>query len=62
MDDDEIRVTFDQATRGKMSPQAAVGPGNWPDEDGRQTKHRRGSRRGRGKDSTARTHRDGSRR
>lgn len=45
--------------RGKMSPQAAVGYGNWPDEDGRQTKHRRASRRGAAKRRTLRSHRDG---
>lgn len=42
---------------GKMSPQAAVGYGNWPDEDGRQSKHR--TRPHNGKRKTLRTHRDG---
>ncbi len=53
---------LDEARHGKMSPTQAVGRGCWPDEDGRQTKHRRASKRGRGKDETIRTHRDGSRR
>ena len=44
--------------RGKMSPQAAVGFGNWPDEDGRQSKHFKGTDNGKRK--TIRTHRDGS--
>lgn len=44
--------------RGKMSPQAAVGYGNWPDEDGRQTKHRRLAKR-HSKTKTLRSHRMG---
>lgn len=44
--------------QGKMSPQAAVGYGNWPDEDGRQSKHRKATHNGKRK--TLRTHRDGS--
>ncbi len=47
-------------TRGKMSPQEAVGYGCWPDEEGRQTKHRRAAKRGRAKRKTLRTYRDGS--
>ena len=43
---------------GKMSPQAAVGYRNWPDEDGRQTKHRRKPYR-ESKAKTLRTHRIG---
>jgi hypothetical protein len=43
--------------KGKMSPQEAVGYGNWPDEDGRQTKHHR--RHERGKHNTLRKHRKG---
>lgn len=62
LDDPEtVPVPFEEARHGKMSPQEAVGFGNWPDEDGRQTKHRRASRRGPGKRTTIRTHRDGSR-
>ena len=43
---------------GKMSPQAAVGYRNWPDEDGRQTKHRRKPYR-ESKAKTLRSHRLG---
>lgn len=45
---------------GKMSPQAAVGYGRWPDEQadgGRQSKHRDGADNGKRK--TIRTHRTG---
>ena len=41
----------------KMSPQAAVGYGNWPDEDGRQSKYRKYSKRGTYKKKTLQTHR-----
>lgn len=44
---------------GKMSPQAAVGFGRWPDEKadgGRQSKHRSADN---GKRKTIRTHRTG---
>lgn len=44
--------------RAKMSPQAAVGYSNWPDEDGRQTKHH-SWRSYRSKKKTLRTHRTG---
>jgi hypothetical protein len=46
------------AGHGKMSPQAAVGYGNWPDEVGRQSKHR--APVDNGKRKTLRTHRNGS--
>lgn len=42
---------------GKMSPQEAVGYGNWPDEESRQTKHFVTKRTS--KHATLRRHRNG---
>lgn len=45
--------------RGKMSPQDALGPHAWPDEESRQSKWFKTRRHGTRKDKTLRTHRDG---
>lgn len=60
MSDKRMTPEPNSTGHGKMSPQAAVGYGNWPDEDGRQSKHFRLNAHSPRKPKTMRTHRDGS--